>query len=59
MAVLLAEGTGLAHDQAELSRVDLVVAQQQKDSETGLSEDVQDAVEDGLGVWVDNVAALR
>lgn len=50
--------TRLAHGQAQVGGVDLVVAKEEQEAKARLGEDVEDAVEDGLRVRVDDVAAL-
>lgn len=55
MVSLLTIGDG----KAESRRVDVPVSEHQRDAEDGLGEEIQHAVEDGLGVRGDDVGALR
>lgn len=48
----------LMHNESKLSRINLVVAEDEQEAKDGLGEDIQDTVEDGLGVGVDDIAAL-
>lgn len=59
MVTLLRNGSRLTEVQANLGGVDLVVSEEQKETETRLGEDVKDTVEDSLGVRVNDVATLR
>lgn len=48
----------LSDAEPESTRVDGTVAPEQQEGEDGLGDDIQDAVEDGLGVRVDDIASL-
>lgn len=48
----------LMHDKSKLSGVNLVVAEDEQEAEDRLRKNVQDTVKDGLGVGVDDIAAL-
>lgn len=58
MAVLLNILIRLTNIAAKVSRGGLAMAPEQEASEADLGQDIQDTVEDGLGVGVDDVAAL-
>jgi hypothetical protein len=42
----------------ETSRINVAMTEQEQSSEDGLGEQVEDAVEDGLGVWSNDVSSL-
>lgn len=49
----------VADVEAKAGRVDVAVAPKEKSTEDRLSEDVEDTVEDSLGVGRDDVSTLR
>lgn len=57
-ALLISVLTGLVHVKTEHCRVNLVMAKDEQEAKDGLCKDVQNTIEDGLGIGVDNVAAL-
>lgn len=56
---LLMNDTRLTHDQAERSRVDLVVAKEKQETETRLGQNVENAIKDGLRVRVYHISTFR
>lgn len=59
VVALLRDGSRLTEVEANLGGVDLVVSEEQEEAESRLGEDIEDTVEDGLRVGVDDVATLR
>jgi len=42
----------------EISWVDVAVSEDEEETETWLGENIEDTVEDGLRIWVDDVTSL-
>lgn len=50
--------TIVAHAKTEASRIDVAMTPEEQGAEDGLSQEIEDAVEDGLRVWSDDIASF-